>query len=119
MFVIISNSILFLSGLGILFLFLRRLPEAVSFDLQKKTSKPSAIARELQNLKLSEKRGVISAAVKKGSLQAAKKVWNFMLEAKDLKQGQVLASKFVRMMPAAKKTFNIGAYSTIQKAQRL
>ncbi len=57
--------------------------------------------------------------IKKISASAAKPVWRYMLEAKDLKQSQALASKFARLMPNRTKAGNIGAYNKIKKAERL
>jgi tetratricopeptide (TPR) repeat protein len=42
-----------------------------------------------------------------------------MLEAKDLKQSQILASKFASFVKPKGKVINIGAYNSIKKAERL
>jgi tetratricopeptide (TPR) repeat protein len=123
---LISSLIILFSGLGILVLFLRKLPEVIeqknqtsdfpkASTVSQKLGEAFPVAPETQNSGAMLK---AASAVKKVSLVGVKKVWKFMLEAKDHQQGQILASKFNKLMPT-KRIFNIGAISPLRKAQRL
>jgi|SRR5579872_597095 len=107
------NLILALSILGILILFLRRLPEVLATE-----QKRQAGISELIEADKIEKPG-FREILRRFGAAGVKKVWQFMLEAKDLKQGQVLATNFVQVHKPAEKVFNIGVLSTLKKAQRL
>ncbi len=140
------NLVLIACVIGILILFLRRFAEtegeqgqgqqSLEFaEIEKRAQKPAAASESSGQMPAQERAeknfwarfpsaalGLVKSAVSflKKSLQALlRPVWHFMLEAKDLKQGQILASKFARMLPSKAKIKNIGAHSKIRKAERL
>lgn len=119
----VLNLILVLCVVGMLALFLRKFSE-VSENAGQQSFEFSA--EENQSNEMRAKSDLfkdIAFSVfkffKNIFLKLVKSVWHFMLEAKDLKQGQILASKFVRLMPNRPKVMNIGAHSKMKKAERL
>jgi tetratricopeptide (TPR) repeat protein len=122
---LISNLIILAAGLGILILFLRKLPEALQTKEQNKPDSSALVTNFSQTLaakasgqQQSLHRETAEAPVVNFFSGAAKKAWHFVLEAKDFKQGQALASKFAQIMPS-KKAFNIATLSTLKKAEKL
>lgn len=103
--------------LGLLVVFLRRIPEVVHEKGQMALDAENA---ELNFKALSKKFGNVAwDKTKFFSSIFGKKVWHFMLEAKDLKQGQILAAKFAHLVKPRSKVLNIGAFNSIKKADRL
>ena len=115
-FELIPNLILIITVVGILVLFLRRLPEVIDEKGQAKMSVHELINLQARPSDLLQK---VVRAVKDTALAAIQKIWNFMLEAKDLRQGQILASKFARMVTPGQKHINIGVRNSLKKAERL
>ena len=93
-------------------MFLRRLPEALA-EQQKPLAGISVLTANSVPA-IPEFWGLLN----KFLADLVKKIWHFMLEAKDLKQSRVLATKFADSAPAP-KVFKIGALSVLKKAQRL
>ncbi|GAC1413305.1 MAG: hypothetical protein NVSMB66_4860 [Candidatus Doudnabacteria bacterium] len=113
-FPFIANLIILLSVLGILVIFLRRIPEVVQENGQLQFASTGKGSRSSG--------GFLSALGKSfvGLFAALlRPVWHFMLEAKDLKQGQILASKFASFVKPKVKIVNVGAFNSIRKADRL
>lgn len=115
MFAQITNSILIVSAIAMFVLFVRHVPETVE-DFKKRSEAKIKAIRGPEP----QRPNMFLAFAKNTARRAGKKVWTFMLEAKDLKQGRIMASKFMRLMPeSTRKEFNIGALSSIKRAQRL
>lgn len=118
-FQFIPNLIVIICFLGILFLFLRRVPDVVDAGGQ-----PSAAADSNFSAVKSPEQIDRSVWQKIGSgLKALLKkiitpIWHFMLEAKDLKQSRILASKFARIVLPVKNYSSIGVRNSIAKAER-
>lgn len=108
---LILDLVLVFAVLAMLLLFLRRLPEVMEAKGQLKIS-------ELAEPEMHKERLTLGRIAKKIWISGARKIWLFMLEAKDLRQGQALATKFIEIVPA-KKAFNIGALSALKRANRL
>lgn len=125
-FQFIANLILILCVLGLLVIFLRRLPEVA----EEKERMAMAVGGEGMSGAYGTGAGTgFKALLKSGSLfvwnktkkysgHAGKKVWTFMLEAKDFKQGQILASRFAELVRPRPRLQNIGALSSMKKAER-
>gem|GEM_PF-733261 len=119
-FTLIANLVLIFAVLGVVVLFLRRLPEAIEKDKAHQDletskepffKKASAVSKALCK-KAWQK-------IKSAVIFVAQKVWHFMLEAKDLKQSQILANRVARFVRPAGAAINIGMYSSLKKADRL
>jgi tetratricopeptide (TPR) repeat protein len=117
---IIPNIIIFVSLFGIVLLFVRRLPEALeegsnTVGFGGSSSIPVITFGDAMSIGMHKSYAFFK--------NAAQKLWHFMLEAKDLQQGQILASKFARLMtPSAKRAprvINMAAYNAIKKAESL
>ncbi|MDB4940344.1 MAG: Tetratricopeptide 2 repeat-containing protein [Candidatus Doudnabacteria bacterium] len=106
-FQFIANLIIVLCVLGILVIFLRRIPEVVEENGQLQFGGSAGSSEPSESAVYSFFVGIIN------------KIWHFMLEAKDLKQGQILASKFASFVKPKARVINIGAYNSIGKAARL
>jgi tetratricopeptide (TPR) repeat protein len=116
-FALIPNLIIILCVVGILALFLRRLPEVVHEEGQM--SLTSIIDLNHKSKTSKEHLQSIWVFLKRISVGWVKKLWHYMLEAKDLQQGQVLASRFAKMVsPSRKRVINIGVFNTLKKAER-
>ena len=117
---IIPNIIIFVSLFGIVLLFVRRLPEALEEGSAATFSGGTSFGGIAT---FSEAMSVVAHKSYDFMKRFAQKVWHFMLEAKDLQQGQVLASKFARLMtPTAKRAprvINMAAMNSIKKAESL
>jgi tetratricopeptide (TPR) repeat protein len=116
-FGIIPNILIILSIVGILILFLRRLPEVVEEQGQLKIGSGVAFEEETrlgfqQLLKAASEK--ISIALKK----FFSRIWSFALEAKDIQQGNPLAGKFRQMVSSKRKVINIGVQNSLKKADR-
>ncbi len=124
-FQFIADLILILCVLGLLVVFLRKLPEVVEqkekmamaggngFGAESAAVGPGGLKALLKSGSL-----VVWGKTKEYSGRAGKKVWTFMLEAKDFKQGQILASRFAELVRPRPRLQNIGALSSIKKAER-
>ncbi|MEK7075805.1 MAG: tetratricopeptide repeat protein, partial [Patescibacteria group bacterium] len=118
-FTLIANLILIFAVLGVVVLFLRRLPEAMEKDKGsdvEKVKEPflrkvSSVSRTLSKKAWKH--------IKNGSIFVSKRIWRFMLEAKDLKQSQILANRVARFVRPGDRSINIGMYSSLKKADRL
>ncbi len=119
-FTLIANLILIFAVLGVVVLFLRRLPEAIEKDKgnddvagekQSFFKKASSVSRTLSKKAWEH--------IKNGSIFVSKRIWRFMLEAKDLKQSQILANRVARFVRPGDRSINIGMYSSLKKAERL
>lgn len=119
-FTLIANLILILAVLSVVILFLRRLPEAIEKD---KAHQDAETGKEPFVRKASVVSRVLCKKawqkIKYGISFVAQKVWHFMLEAKDLKQSQILANRVARLVRPAGAAVNIGMYSSLKKADRL
>lgn len=124
-FQFIANLILILCVLGLLVIFLRRLPEVA----EQKEKMAMAGGDNVAEAGGRGDPGGFKVLLKSGSIfvwgktreysgRAGKKVWAFMLEAKDFKQGQILASRFAELVRPRPRLQNIGALSSIKKAER-
>ncbi len=129
----IANLILILSLLGILTIFFRRIPDVVDqknaqtaaagnggnndagFSSSGYTA-PAAPVEQFNNQALLK---TIWDSIKEFFGLAGKKTWHFMLEAKDLKQSQIIAAKFARLVTPKARLQNIGAYNNLKKAGKL
>ena len=131
---IIPNAILFVAIAGVLGMFFRHVPEAVeagSARPQKKRADSSIVTTDsavsnknnAQNVNgkwytkdlpalFARTTGVVAKPVKRVGAVVGKKAWQFMLEAKDLKQGQILASKFARMVTPSSMRYTSPAVHT-------
>ena len=119
-FTLIANLVLIFAVLGVVILFLRRLPEAIEKD---KTHQDSETGQKPFFKRVSAVSKVLCKKawqkIKSGTIFVAQKVWHFMLEAKDLKQSQILANRVARLVRPAGSVVNIGMYSSLKKADRL
>ncbi len=120
----IANLIIILCVLGILVIFLRRLPEVVEEKGQLQFAQPAAHGSadsgvELETVHFKSVIREVLNALKKILVSIRDPIWHFMLEAKDLKQSQILASKFAALMKPRGRVINIGAFNSIKKADRL
>lgn len=105
--------------LGILIMFLRKIPEVAEAKGQLKfngfkNSNTEEITDE--SIRFLEKLGM---RLKEATKRLLGKVWQFMLEAKDLKEGRILASNFSKIVAgSSKRVINIAAFNQIKKAER-
>lgn len=113
-FEFISNLILVLSVVGILVVFLRRVPEVVEEKGQLKLG--SGFSGQKRSFLAS-----LAGFIKRLFVAIGKRIWRFMLEAKDFKQGQIIASKFSKIVATqkGKRVINIGIHSSLRRADRL
>lgn len=126
---IIPNVILFAAILAAAAMVFRRMPEIADADTaQRKVPKAAAGAPAVPEGVVGRarhyaQRGVAvissaSATAWRWTSATSKKVWHFMLEAKDLKQGQILASKFARIVsPVAHRYTHSGVHGAMSKAE--
>lgn len=114
-FQFIANLIILLSVLGILVIFLRRIPEVVQENGQLQFAPPAKNIEPSGNGLLKS----IGKALLSLFGFILRPIWNFMLEAKDLKQGQILASKFASFVKPKNRVINVGASNSIKKADKL
>lgn len=116
-FNLISNFILIFTIVGILILLLRRMPEVMEEKGQQLIlGAPPKLNIEKSRLM----RYTAIDAVKTFLQNILSKIWHFMLEAKDLKEGRILASNFSRIVTqSGKRVINIGAFSNLKKAEKL
>src|ERR1041385_4107097 len=95
---ILPNIIFIFAILGILLIILRHLPKAVEGD------------REANELPVEEKlsrKGLPAIAISKinvGLKVSRKKIWNFLLEAKDLKPGSLAGYKIKKLFGPKQQT---------------
>lgn len=115
-FHLISNFILIFCVVGILILLLRRMPEVLEEKGQQLIlGAPPKLSTDRNRLM----RYVAVDALQDWVLKGFAKIWHFMLEAKDLKEGRILASNFSRIVTqSGKRVINIGAFSNLKKAEK-
>jgi tetratricopeptide (TPR) repeat protein len=118
-FQFVANLILVLCVLGILVIFLRRIPEVVEEKGQLQFARPRGTVEGDDDLDAKALLKTIVDIVKSFFVFLGKHIWHFMLEAKDLKQSQILASKFASFVKPKGRVINIGAFNSIKKADRL
>ncbi len=111
-------------------MFFRHVPEAVEAGakIESKTSDESSdksnvrgkwYAKDYPAAVARATRAVVQPMRRVGS-KAGQKAWQFMLEAKDLKQGQILASKFARMVtPTSLRYTNTAVHTPMGDAEEL
>ncbi len=97
-------------------MFLRRLPEAVEEQEQLPITEAEPKHELAPKQEFFENLG---RASKSFSMRIVRPIWHFMLEAKDLKEGRILASKVAEFVRPGRRVINIGAFSTLKKAERL
>jgi len=114
-FQFVQDFIVVFCAAGILVIFLRRIPEVVEDKGQLRLG----ASNEVKNLNRKTFGQRLSEILKSIFSGAVKKVWHFALEAKDLKQGQILAAKFSKRVFPTKKVINIGVHSQLKKAEQL
>ena len=119
MFQFIANLVLILCALGILVVFLRRIPEVVEEKGQLQFASPSAEVAAPDNLGFFALLKSLGLSIKDFFAFIGGSIWHFMLEAKDLKQSNILASKFASLVKPHNRVINIGAFNSIKKADRL
>ena len=110
------NFILVVAAGGILWMFLRRVPDVVSGGSNESEHQavPQLDVQPSQPWYMVIWRGVRAAGQWVGG-----HVWRFMLEAKDFKQGQIMAAKFAGIVrPQANRVLSIGIMSSLRKADR-
>lgn len=112
----IPNLILVLALLGILAIFFRRIPEVIDQKRNVKDSTSSAPVEPFNNKALLK---TIWNSIKTFTVATSQKIWHFMLEAKDLKQSQIIAAKFSRLVAPKARLQNIGAFNNLKKAGEL
>jgi tetratricopeptide (TPR) repeat protein len=115
-FGIIPNLLIILCIVGILILFLRRIPEVVEEQGQLKIG--AVVREEGSKLNFSELMMLGIAKFKRAVASALKVIWSFALEAKDLQQSQAIAGKFKQMVAPKRKVINIGVHNSLKKAER-
>lgn len=115
-FNLISNFILIFTIVGILILLLRRMPEVMEEKGQQLIlGAPPKLNIERTRLM----RYTAVDALKTFFQNILSKIWHFMLEAKDLKEGKILASNFSRIVTqSGKRVINIGAFSNLKRAEK-
>ncbi len=120
-FTFFANLIIILCVLGILVIFLRRIPEVVqeAGQLQFGNRRVVPLTAPAGNWNMSAPLKFLGRVIKELVYTIARKVWHFMVEAKDLKQGQILAAKFSSLVRPRSRVINIGVLNTIKKADRL
>lgn len=116
---LIPNIIIFVSLVGMVLLFVRRLPEALEESAGSQgTGSFGGDIVSFGDMLLTFSRRTYELLA-----HGAHKLWHFMLEAKDLQQGQILASKFARLVtPSAKRAprvINMAAMNSIKRAEQL
>jgi tetratricopeptide (TPR) repeat protein len=131
---IIPNTILFAAIAGMLGMFFRHVPEAVEAGIEQQQKQvdltgniPDAIKAEASKWYKKDfpaiflrSTTVVWKPVQKAGSVVGQKAWQFMLEAKDLKQGQILASKFARMVtPTALRYTNSAVHTPMSDAEEL
>jgi tetratricopeptide (TPR) repeat protein len=133
---IIPNVILFTTIVAVLVILFRHVPEVVDTtganrtDHIKDGSESSTLQNDNSHVLIKFYKHFISSAsaiskniwniIKTAALYVAKKVWHFMLEAKDLKQGQILASKFARIVtPSSLRYTNSAVHMPMVEAEEL
>ena len=111
-----QNLTIVLSAAGILGVFLRRVPEVV----EEKGQMRIGTIEEVKELNKPTVWQSFFNSLQSFAQKIWKSIWHFALEAKDLKQGQILASKFSKMvMPNQKRVINMGVHATLKKADGL
>lgn len=114
-FGIVQNVLIILCVVGILILFVRRLPEVVEEQGQLHIGLPSDEPRKINYSGLS--RSFLSKLA--DSIDAVfKKIWHFMLEAKDLQQSQTITNRLAQIVTPKRRVINIGVYNSLKKAER-
>lgn len=100
-------------------MFLRRIPEMAEEKGQLKfTGAKNGEGQGLSN-NSSEFAKKTLEQIKVSLNEALRKVWHFMLEAKDLKEGRILASNFTKIVAGnSKKVINIAAFNHLRKAEK-
>jgi tetratricopeptide (TPR) repeat protein len=114
-FGIIQNVLIVLCVVGILILFVRRLPEVVEEQGQLHIGLPSDQPRKLDYSALSRS---FLTRLADGFDTVFRKIWHFMLEAKDLKQGQNITNRLAQIVAPKRRVINIGVYNSLKKAER-
>ena len=111
-----QNLTIVLSAAGILGVFLRHVPEVV----EEKGQMRIGTIEEVKELNKPTVWQSFFHSLQSFLQKIWKSIWHFALEAKDLKQGQILASKFSKMvMPNQKRVINMGVHATLKKADGL
>jgi tetratricopeptide (TPR) repeat protein len=126
---IVPNIILFVAIVAVLAIFFRHVPEAVAEGEASKRENSGISGGSVGNNNdivsgigarlrvLASKTWILT---KKASVFVGGKLWQFMLEAKDLKQGQILASKFARMVkPTSMRITQNAVHSPMHEAEEL
>jgi tetratricopeptide (TPR) repeat protein len=126
---IIPNIILFVAIIAVLAIFFRHVPEAVAEGEASRNEKGGASDGSISNnndavlgigVRLRALASKTWLLTKKASVFVGGKVWQFMLEAKDLKQGQILASKFARLVkPTSMRYTQNAVHSPMHEAEEL
>ncbi len=125
-FTFIANLIIILCVLGILVIFLRRIPEVVQETGQlqfgnpgNRRSTPAPVVNSARSWNLLAPFKSLALVLTGVLSKIGNSIWHFMLEAKDLKQSQILAAKFSSLVRPRGRIINIGAFNSIKKAERL
>jgi tetratricopeptide (TPR) repeat protein len=110
----IPDLILVASAGGILWMFLRRVPDVVD------GRSVGGIIPDVSAEQPAEEWYIRAwVATKNFVVWATRPIWKFMLDAKDFKQGQIMAAKFASVVkPPAQRVLNIGQQSSLRKADR-
>jgi tetratricopeptide (TPR) repeat protein len=108
----IPDLILVASAGGILWMFLRRVPDVVS-----DSDRPGQVS--LDQHPVQPWYAQVWTHVKAAGTWVGSHVWKFVLDAKDFKQGQIMAAKFASVVrPPTERVLNIGQISSLRKADR-
>lgn len=126
---IVPNIILFVAIIAVLAIFFRHVPEAVAEGESSRNQKGGSLGGSMGGVNdavpgIGARLRMLAAKtwllIKKASVFIGGKVWQFMLEAKDLKQGQILASKFARMVkPTSMRYTQNAVHSPMHEAEEL
>jgi tetratricopeptide (TPR) repeat protein len=126
---IVPNIILFVAIIAVLAIFFRHVPEAVAEGETSRNEKDGVSGGSLgassdMNSGIGARLHALGLKtwllLKKASVFVGGKVWQFMLEAKDLKQGQILASKFARLVkPTSMRYTENAVHSPMHEAEEL
>ena len=114
-FSFIATLILILCLLGILAIFFRRIPEVLD-QKENATDSKSPSPEQFDNQALLQ---TVWRGLKEAAARASKKPCHFPVETKDLKQRQIIAAKFARLVTPKARLQNIGAFNNLKKAAEL
>jgi tetratricopeptide (TPR) repeat protein len=114
-FGIIQNVLIVLCVVGILILFVRKLPEVVEEQGQLHIGLSADEPKKIDYSGLS--RSFLSKLGYSFDM-LFKKIWHFMLEAKDLQQTQTITNRLAQIVTPKRRVINIGVYNALKKAER-